>query len=66
MSFESSDPQECYFYQGRWNEENVNLFIRLLLDNVKQVLWLLVLKTMGNAKCFGFHQCHVGNGVHMG
>lgn len=39
MSYQSILPQECYFYEGSWNEETVNVFIQLLLDDKKTGDW---------------------------
>lgn len=41
MSFQSLIPQGCNFYQDRWNEEMVKVFILLLLDDVKQGVWVV-------------------------
>lgn len=41
MSFHSPCPQECFFYQGKWNEEIVDIFIRLCMDDVKLGSWVV-------------------------
>ncbi|KAL8532590.1 hypothetical protein ACS0TY_008975 [Phlomoides rotata] len=43
MSVQSILPQECFFYNGQWNESTVNAFIDILLDE----------KALGNWKVDG-------------
>lgn len=39
MTYHSIFPQDCFFYEGNWNEDNVNVFIQVLLDHKKKGDW---------------------------